>query len=204
MATPTRRYRSERRDQDAARTRADILSTSFDLFLAHGYAQVTMADIARAAGVAVKTVYASVGPKSDVLRTLLMSAMAESASTETVARVRDATTLEEVCALVAAGTRADIDRFTPAIDLLQSSMASDEQARETWQHMLAQYRGALQAVAEDVVARGLVTHDVAATTDRLWLCFGLGAWRALVADCHWSLADAEALLMRQALAALRG
>jgi AcrR family transcriptional regulator len=200
----TRRYRSERRDRDAERTRRDILASASELFLGRGYARVTVADIARGAGVAAKTVYASVGSKSDVLRELLTAGMAESASGETIESVRRVSTLEEACAHVARGTRSDIERFGPLIDLLEASMSSEDEARRTWDHMLAEYRGALAAVAEDLVDRGLTARglDARAVTDRLWLCFGLSAWRTLVVECRWDHGDAETLLARQAVAAL--
>ena len=60
----SRSYRSVRRDRTAADTRAAILSAAMRLFLERGYGPVTVADIAREAGTAVPTVYASTGGKA--------------------------------------------------------------------------------------------------------------------------------------------
>src|SRR6476469_1972900 len=73
MAEPVnakRRYDSpRRRDQDAA-TRRQILEAAQPLFEEQGYAATTMASIASAAGVALKTVYVAFESKSGVLRGL--------------------------------------------------------------------------------------------------------------------------------------
>jgi AcrR family transcriptional regulator len=59
-------------------TRQDILRTAREQFVTHGYALVTMSDIARATGGAVKTVYASVGTKSEILHELMLGDVAAS------------------------------------------------------------------------------------------------------------------------------
>ena len=51
-----------------------------DLFLGQGYAATTMPAIAEAAGVAVDTVYASVGPKPVLMRLLVESAISGEAT----------------------------------------------------------------------------------------------------------------------------
>ncbi|MGC5038680.1 helix-turn-helix domain-containing protein [Streptomyces sp. DT190] len=45
-----RPYRNDRRAEAAAATRAAILDTALRLFVRHGYAEVTIGDIAREAG----------------------------------------------------------------------------------------------------------------------------------------------------------
>ncbi|QVJ03331.1 helix-turn-helix transcriptional regulator [Nocardiopsis eucommiae] len=47
----------------ALATREAILTCAYDLFREHGYAEVTIGDIAKAAMVAVPTVYNSVGAR---------------------------------------------------------------------------------------------------------------------------------------------
>jgi hypothetical protein len=56
-----------------------------------------------------------------------------------------------------------------------------------------EYRDALRVSAEHLVTAGLVAPhlDADGVADRLWFCFGLAAWRALVVDCGWSYADAQ-------------
>jgi AcrR family transcriptional regulator len=62
-----RAYRSPRREQQAAETRAMVVAAAARLFGERGWAATGMRDVARAAGVSVETVYASFGSKADLL-----------------------------------------------------------------------------------------------------------------------------------------
>lgn len=62
-----RAYRSPRREQQAAETRAVVLAAADTLFAARGWAATGMRDVAREAGVAVETVYANFRSKTDLL-----------------------------------------------------------------------------------------------------------------------------------------
>ncbi|MEU5281026.1 TetR family transcriptional regulator [Streptomyces asoensis] len=201
MPEQTRRYQSVRREHGAAQTRQAILDTARDLFITHGYAQVTMGHIARSAGVAVKTLYASVGTKTQLLHALLAVDVADSKTTGLYDEVLRSKDLVSAVTCLAHGLRGNTERFASSIDVLYSSMASDEKARQVWDYVVAQYRQALREVAQHLVAIGVVAPhlDVDGAADRLWHCFGLPAWRSLVVDCGWSYDDAERLLTRQAV-----
>jgi AcrR family transcriptional regulator len=62
-----RPYNSTRRQAQARETRAAIIRAARDLFVERGYGSTTVPDIARAAGVAIETIYASIGTKADLL-----------------------------------------------------------------------------------------------------------------------------------------
>lgn len=66
-ARRTRAYRSPRRAEQAAQTRAAVLEAAARLFAERGWASTGMRDVAREAGVAVETVYAGFGSKPDLL-----------------------------------------------------------------------------------------------------------------------------------------
>lgn len=70
-----RTYRSARRQEQAAQTRALVLAAAASRFAASGWAGTGMRDVARDAGVAVETVYASFGSKPDLLRAALQQAV---------------------------------------------------------------------------------------------------------------------------------
>ncbi|MFH8533988.1 TetR/AcrR family transcriptional regulator [Streptomyces tendae] len=203
MSEPTRRYRSARREQGAAQTRQDILETARTLFVTHGYAQVTMGEIARSAGVATKTLYASVGTKAQLLQALLDQDLAQPLEVADEAlRHKD---LSSSVACLAHAVRTSTERFASSAELLQASMTSDDQARQTWEDATAQYRQALRKVARHLHSVGAVAPhiDVKGTTDRLWLSLGPAAWRSLVVQCGWSYDSAEHLLTRQAVSLLQ-
>src|SRR5215468_6442832 len=73
---PRRRYESPVREANARRTRAAIVAAASELFTARGYAATSLADIAAAAGVARRTVFAAFGSKPALLRQVLDQALA--------------------------------------------------------------------------------------------------------------------------------
>jgi AcrR family transcriptional regulator len=62
-----RTYRSPRRQQQAAETRAAVLATAAELFAERGWTATGMRDVAAAAGVSVETVYAHFPSKAALL-----------------------------------------------------------------------------------------------------------------------------------------
>jgi AcrR family transcriptional regulator len=70
-----RRYHSPRRAQQAADTRRAVLEAARELFTRRGYAATSVAEIAQRAGVALDTVYATVGRKPALLRELVETSL---------------------------------------------------------------------------------------------------------------------------------
>jgi len=68
-----RRYNATRRRQAAARTRVAILDAAREMFTERGYLATPMAAIAERAGVALDTVYASIGRKPELARLLMVA-----------------------------------------------------------------------------------------------------------------------------------
>jgi AcrR family transcriptional regulator len=66
--TVKRQYRSARRREQAMDTRLRIIRAAHDLFVREGYGRTTIAEIARAAGVAAETIYAAYRNKPTLLR----------------------------------------------------------------------------------------------------------------------------------------
>lgn len=62
-----RPYRSTHRQQQAAQTRALVLAAATSLFSSKGWSGTGMREVAREAGVAVETVYANFGSKTELL-----------------------------------------------------------------------------------------------------------------------------------------
>ncbi|MDQ0826876.1 AcrR family transcriptional regulator [Arthrobacter sp. B2I5] len=63
-----RQYDSRRRQEQAAETRRSIIAAANQLFIAQGYGQTTIKQVAERAGVSVETVYAAFGTKALLLR----------------------------------------------------------------------------------------------------------------------------------------
>ncbi|MFD4641042.1 TetR/AcrR family transcriptional regulator [Lentzea sp. NPDC058436] len=194
----TRSYHSPRRAQDAAGTRRDILHAATELFSANGYARVTVAEIAKRAGVAPQTVYSSAGSKAEILREVVSESIARSGSASATDAIRETDGVAAAITLLARGTRLCNENEQQVVEVLFAAIPAHEDGAALWEHSTGSYRQALRDVAEHLRDKGLLEIDVERATDVLWFCFGFGAWRTLVKECGWSWDDAERWLAEQA------
>ncbi|GAB3727598.1 TetR/AcrR family transcriptional regulator [Amycolatopsis oliviviridis] len=200
----TRPYHSPRRARDAAETRRDILRAATDLFSANGYARVTVADIAKEAGVAPQTVYASTGGKSDVLHRIIGESIEKTDSATVVEAVRRTGDLAEAVAMVAHGTRLGNENSQQVIEILFAALPVHEDGELLWRQSTTPYRQALTSIAETLRDKGFLAADVSHATDVLWFCFGFNAWRTLVKECGWTWDESERWLAKQAITIFGG
>jgi AcrR family transcriptional regulator len=197
-------YHSPRRLEGAAATRASILDAAKQLFVARGVSAVTIAEIARQARVAVPTVYASLGGKSEILTALLEPARNDPASGETLAAVAASIDPPAIIRYTARGTRLNHERHWEVVHALVDLAQDDPIARPVIDDNLKRYVQALRTIAERLVALGGLRPelDVDTVTDVLWFYFGERAWFSTVRDRGWSFDRAEAWLGAQAVTAL--
>ncbi|MET7355790.1 TetR/AcrR family transcriptional regulator [Streptomyces mirabilis] len=202
----TRSYRSPRREQRAADTRAAILEVAQELFITEGYFSVTVAKIAAAAEVASQTVYASTGGKADILRDLLAPAIHDPSVAETMRRIFEADDPREVVNATALGTRQAHERHWRFLAALVPQCHAEPTAAAVLAAGNAEYIKALTVVIErleqmDALRPGL---DTGRAVDLLWFYLGQDAWFSLVSHRDWSFDAAEEWLAgaaRQALLA---
>jgi AcrR family transcriptional regulator len=96
-----RKYKSEQRARQAAETREQILEAARRLFAEQGYARTSMEEIARAAGVALQTVYSSVGGKPALVLGLVGFIEREGGVPENARRIAESADGAEVVRLTA-------------------------------------------------------------------------------------------------------
>lgn len=127
----TRTYRSPRREQQAARTRRAVLRAARDLFVRKGYADTTVADVARRAKVSVDTLYASVGRKPQLLLAVHDMELAEGTAPvpaeqrDYVRAVRAAPTAEAKLRTYAAAMARVLPRTVPLMNALREAGATE-------------------------------------------------------------------------------
>jgi AcrR family transcriptional regulator len=174
------------------------------LFLERGYGRVTVNDIARAAGTAVPTVYASTGGKSAILGTLIDRAIQDPIVDTTLCSVRGSRVARDVIQVTAGGCRADNQRYHDLIHVTITAAAVDETAaavlarsNEVYLETLAVTTDRLRELA--ALRPGLTRQRA---TDMLWFYFGHRAWHLCVSERRWSWDEAERWLADQAAAAL--
>jgi AcrR family transcriptional regulator len=145
------RRRNAVRTERAMATRARIIEAAGPLFVRDGYLETTMAGIARAAGVAVQTLYLSFGSKVAVLEAALGFGPEEPPS-ECVELLR--TEPDGIVALgrYVAATVAVIERRHPLDVVLRAAAADPELAellgRRTRRAVLTQHAQAVDELAE--------------------------------------------------------
>jgi AcrR family transcriptional regulator len=204
MRTP--RHLATRRVESAAHTRKIILDAARELFVRRGYPATTVGEVAAAAGVALATVYTSVGAKPLLLKAIIETGANDPNTARTVEAVRTATDPRAVIELIAAGTRHGNETHRDTLELLVRNADADELIAATVAEALAYYRRSLRAAAARLarlpaLRTGL---SVERATDVLWFYFGLHSWQRLVGDCGWSFDRAQHWLAERAAEALLG
>lgn len=203
--TSTRRYVSPLREKAAARTRELVLRQAAELFAERGYGRVTVADIATAAGIAPKTVFASVGSKSDILDGIVTEAVVQSGYQQAVSQALATTTSEAALKVLSHRTRMGNENQSTAQEAVRKALPVHEDGEALWERTTAAYREALHTVARHLHGMGASSAGYSAeeVAGLLWFWFGPTGWHTLVAENGWSWDRAEEALYRTALAALR-
>ncbi|MET9470786.1 TetR/AcrR family transcriptional regulator [Streptomyces sp. NPDC002917] len=198
-----RAYISPLREQAAAQTRALILQRAAELFADRGYGRVTVADIASAAGVASKTVFASVGSKGDILDRIVGQGVVASGYEQAMRQILALRTPEAVLAALARGTRAGNEGQFTVHEAIRKALPVHEHGEVLWERATAAYRDALRTAARHLhTLTPPPSYPVEETADLLWFWFGPTGWRTLVVENGWSWDRAEDFLRRTAATTL--
>lgn len=196
-----RRYHTPKRTARAQATRQRIRTAAETLFLRDGYARATMSAVAKAAGVAEKTVYLAFPTKADLLNEIIVTALrAEDAPRPFRTRLREALMAppEQLVAEFAA-LSADMMTWTARVMALgESGASSDPQLAELRDRGHAAMRSDCRNVAAALAARGALaedlTTDVAAST--LYAIVNESVYLRLVDGCGWTPDEYRAWLDR--------
>jgi AcrR family transcriptional regulator len=190
----SRRYHSPRRAQQAAETRDAVLTAARELFVARGYAGTTIADIAKAAGVAVDTVYAAVGRKPAVLREVLELAISGTRTPvpalgrDYVQRTRAAPTAVEKFAAYAAGVVELQPRVAPIFLALRDAAATDPDCAAVWTEISERRAANMRLFAADLRTTGELRADLTddEIADIIWSMNAPEYYRLLVEQRGWT------------------
>lgn len=205
---PTTPPKAGRRAVQAAQTREHIVSTARRLFIRQGYVATTIPVIASASGVAIQTIYNSVGNKAAVLSAVLDAAASGPSSMSVLELMRRRTAeARDFDALIAvlADWFVDVhDRIGPVMDVIAQAAAVDPAVEELQKdralQRLTRYSEAAGALrARGGLTSGLSDADAAAV---VWSLGHPGTYRTLVSDAGWSVPVYRAWLQRALSAAL--
>jgi AcrR family transcriptional regulator len=171
-----RRYDSRRRQASAAQTRLSVLRAARDLFAKKGYAATSVADIARAAGVSVDTLYEAVGRKPQLLLAVHDMELAraddpvEAAQRDYVVQIRAAATAAEKIALYAEALARVLPKAGPLLLSLHDAGRTDPECAAMYRRIVERRAANMRQFAADLRATGELRTDLDddAVADLVW------------------------------------
>ena len=188
------RTRSQiRRDMQTAGTRGDIVEAAAELMRENGYAGTSIAAIAERGGVAVQTIYNTIGSKVDVLAAVLAAANTASRATglsvaELASGISGSATPAAAVSGLATWITADNERTAPLHRVVNEAAGTDPEIRELEVTMAARslhgYAEAVGALRGQLGLRsGLSDHEAATS---IWALGHPQVFHTLVVGLGWS------------------
>lgn len=201
-----RPYDSGQRKEAAEATQARILDAAKFLFSRRGIDRVTIAEIAKRAGVAASTVYALYSSKVGILRALMQAALfgpSFQMAQDVLTRTRDPARLIELTAHVA---RAIYEGESAELGLLRGASSLSPELRKL-EAEFEEIRFEMQRERIELLfASGLTRHEL--TKDRarriMWMYTGRDIYRMLVDEGGWTADEYQAWLAHTLADALMG
>jgi AcrR family transcriptional regulator len=187
-----RPYRSPKRQQQARRTRRQILAVATEQFRALGYAGTTMSAIAAAAGVSVPTVELAFGTKASLLKEVIDVAIAGDDEPVPVlerpwaARIQKTATAAQFLAQVAGVLVAAAERSDALVLAAFEAARSDERLVPVAAQLKAQRTVTAAWIVDGIAARAPLRTDRAHAIDTLWLLMDPAVFDRLTADRGWT------------------
>jgi AcrR family transcriptional regulator len=193
---PRRRYDSSNRQRKAEANRTEILTAARRLMIDNGYAGMTMAGIAQAAGVSPQTVYAVFGSKRAILAEIVDQAaygVDHEQRTDKLRAAQDtATRLRRVVEL----TRHHHEARRAEIELMRGAGVVSPELAEAERTVGKRRFDNTAKLIDFLGTRGDLRSDLdgAEAHDLLWSLTGPDLYRLLVAERGWSAEQYETRL----------
>jgi len=189
-----RAYDSSGRKEAAQETRQAILAAARSLFCEKGYAATTMSAVAQAAGIALDTVYATVGRKPALLALLIETSISGSEvavppeERDYVRAIRAEQSAEGKLKIYAAALRNIQARLAPLFRVLQQAATLDPALAELWSGFAERRASNMRLLAKELESTGRLRHDLSVeeAADALWSMNAPEDYLLLVEQRGWS------------------
>jgi AcrR family transcriptional regulator len=187
-----RRYDATRRRQAAARTRTAILDAARDLFTERGYTATPMTAIAERAGVALDTVYASVGRKPELARLLIETAISgtdqaiPAEQRDYVRAVQAAPDAQTKIALYAAAVMAIAPRLALVLAIIQQAAHAEPELAAMWNQIAERRAANMRRFVADLATVTPLRIDPGEAADIVWATNAAELYQLLVGQRGWS------------------
>jgi len=194
MSARVKTYNSPLREEQARRTRERILAAARRTFREQGYGATTLADIARAAGVAEPTVRATFKTKPNLVEHLLRLAVRgedtepQLQDREAFQRVLAATDPDTLLERLADLAEALHKRSWDVMEITRGAASSDPAIAEIYEQRPRVRLTNQRAVARRLAELGALPNRTSIETaaDLLWLYTAPEIYRMLVIERKWS------------------
>ncbi len=192
-------YDSSSRKEAARVTHQAIVEAARSVFLARGYAAATMPAIAQAAGVALDTVYATVGKKPALFRLLIEMAISgtdsvvQAGERDYVQAIRTESDVAGKLRIYAAALRGIQQRLAPLFCVLQGAASLDPELARLWKNISERRAKSMRLFAADLAATGRLRPNlsVAKAADIIWTMNSPEFYLLLVEERGWSPKEFE-------------
>jgi AcrR family transcriptional regulator len=185
-------------------TRRRILGAALDLITRHGGADVSLADVARAAHVSRQALYLHFTDRSALFVALVRHADERRELPAAIQRVADAPTgVAAVREMVALQARMN-PKIWPLARMLDAVRRQDEAAERSWQDRLQSRLTGCRRIVGRLAREGTLRRGwtPAVAADLLWALTSLRTWEDLVLQRRWSPEQYEQRLCDVLLAIL--
>ena len=187
-----RRYDATRRRQAAARTRAAILDAARQLFAERGYAATPMTAIADRAGVALDTIYASVGRKPELARLLIETAISgtdqaiPAEQRDYVRAIQAAPDAGTKIAIYAAAVAAIAPRLALVLAIIQQAARDEPELARLWDQIAERRAANMRRFVADLATATPLRLDPDQAADIVWATNSAEMYQLLVGQRGWS------------------
>jgi AcrR family transcriptional regulator len=187
-----RRYDATRRRQAAARTREAILDAARQLFTERGYAATPMTAIADRAGVALDTIYASVGRKPELARLLIETAISgtdqaiPAEQRDYVRAIQAAPDAGTKIAIYAAAVAAIAPRLALVLAIIQQAARDEPELARLWDQIAERRAANMRRFVADLATTAPLRLDPDQAADIVWATNSAEMYQLLVGQRGWS------------------
>jgi len=194
MTAPVKKpYKSALRAAQARATRRAIVDAAARLFIQHGYGATTIDAIAEAAGVSRKTVFTSVGGKTEALKLAIDWALVGDdepvpmLERPHVKAMQDEPDARRILVSHARHVRQSAARTAPLYAVIEGAAGLDAGVRALAEDGRAQRIRGMRVMAQVLADRGALKPGLtpAEAADVLWLLMDPGVYHRLVIEQGW-------------------
>lgn len=174
------------RQRQAAATRERIASAARHLFRRHGYLSTRIEAIAKGAGVAVPTVYATFGNKKAILAEIRRLWLEESQVPQLWAEARAERDVGRRLELAARWTRHQLEHGYDVITIYAEAARADPAMARVWASVLKERDQAIHRLVESLTGGLLPGLNAQTAVDLVWAIERPEIYQELVVTRGWS------------------